>query len=99
VELSRNHSFLVAEGDFLEKTLTAFKQDKNALIKEFINRHYENCLEDAEKLKTDEGKRNRYAKDYKELTQYFNQLSPSLIAYINHQWQDKIIKTKPVKKE
>ncbi|WP_256244475.1 hypothetical protein [Alkalibacterium sp. 20] len=99
VELSRNHSFLVAEGDDLEKTLAVFMQDKDALVKAFVNRHYDSCLESADELKTDEGKRNRYAKNYEELTHYFKQLPPALVACINHKWQDKIIRTKHLKEE
>ncbi|WP_423188718.1 hypothetical protein ACO1PF_08985 [Alkalibacterium sp. f15] len=99
VELSRNNSFLVAEGDELEKTLADFMQNKDSLVKAFVNRHYDSCLKNADELSSDEDKRNWYGENYKELTHYFKQLPPALVAYINHKWQNKIIRTKHLKEE
>lgn len=90
VHMIDRHSFLRVEGDNLKEALTDFKNEKNTLLKEFVDRHYTSCVDSAEKLKTERGRQNRYIRNYKELSIYFPELSESAVGYINQLWAENV---------
>lgn len=90
VRMIQKYSFLTVEGDNLKEALATFKQDKNSMITDFVDRHYEACMESTEKLKTERGKQKRYYRNYQELVPYFAELSERNIDYVNRKWEEKV---------
>lgn len=90
VMLTNKYSFLEVHGDNLKESLKYFTKKKDSIIQEFADRYYSSCVDSAEKLKTDRGKKKRYLRNYQDLTPYFQTISKSSIEYFNTQWSEKV---------
>lgn len=90
VVLTNTYSFLEVHGDNLKESIERFIKEKDSIIQEFADRYYSSCVDSAEKLKTDRGKKNRYLRNYQELIPYFQEISKSSIEYFNTQWSEKV---------
>lgn len=82
----RRYSFLVTEDSNIIEVYHQFLSQKEAIIKQFLHRHFKNCIESANELKTERGKRNRLTKNYSELTEQFHLLSEEAIETANTIW-------------
>lgn len=92
-DFTRQHSFLINEGEDVVETHNRFVQEKENVIKQFVHTHFSHSLKGADALKTTRGKQNRLKSDYADLTVYFDDLSSSSIAMINSVWNT-VVSTK-----
>lgn len=86
--LIRRYSFLVSEENNVIEAYHQFISQKDAMIKQFLHRHFQACVESASQLKTEQGKRKRLTANYNELTEQFHLLSTDSIETVNTIWSN-----------
>lgn len=64
-----------------------FCKDKPKAIAQFLNRYYEETCKQAEGMKTEKGKINKYKKFYESLQPYYDQMNAGHIEYIETKCQ------------
>jgi len=90
VSLTQNHSFLVAEGDNVIEAQNRLLEEKENIIKQFVHTHFSESIKNADRLKTDRGRRNRLKSNYSEISTYFSDLPQSTVEMINTIWNSVI---------
>lgn len=86
VNLTRHHSFLVAEGDDVIEAQNRLLEEKENIIKQFVHTHFSESIKSADTLKTDRGRRNRLKSNYDEVNTFFSDLPQSTVELINTIW-------------
>lgn len=86
--LIRRYSFLINEENNVIEAYHQFLNQKEAIIKQFLHRHFQDCVESASQLKTERGKRNRLTANYTELTEQFHLLSDEAVDTVNTIWSN-----------
>ncbi|MCC5889777.1 MAG: hypothetical protein JJU01_04345 [Alkalibacterium sp.] len=87
---TRCYSFLVKEDNDVIVAYHQFLDEKEAIIKQFLHRHFQASIESASQLKTERGKRKRLSANYSELTGQFSELPEEIIDIINTIWNNVI---------
>lgn len=90
VNLTRSHSFLIAEGDDVIEAQNRLLEEKENIIKQFVHTHFSESIKGADTLKTDRGRRNRLKSNYDEVNTYFSDLPQSTVELINNIWNSVI---------
>lgn len=86
----RCYSFLASENNDIIETYHQFLDEKEAIIKQFLHRHFQSSVEGASELKTERGRRNRLAANYSDLTEQFSHLPDDTVDTINNIWANVI---------